>query len=255
MSRSVEPLDAHRQRDARVAFEWGRAGVEALSQADIAVVVDVLSFTTTLSVAQDAGALVLPHPWREGASVFARAHDATLALDRSQAGEGQVSLSPASMRRGARPGQRIVLPSPNGATLTHRLAGSGSRCVGACLRNATAVAAWIAAQEADRIAVIAAGEAWPDGSLRPAVEDLWGAGAVIGALGDHRIGPLSTEARTAASAYAAAVAGISAALRGCASGRELIGSGFGEDVQIAGEIYTSASVPLLDGPVFINVAA
>lgn len=46
---------AHRQSDYRVRFEWGPVGADAIvERAALAVVVDVLSFTTTLSVAVDA---------------------------------------------------------------------------------------------------------------------------------------------------------------------------------------------------------
>src|SRR3546814_14704136 len=69
------------------------------------------------------------------------------------------------------------------------------------LRNASAVAA--AAQDAaaesirKRIAVIAAGEHWPGGNLRPAIEDLLGAGAII----ERLQGRPSPEARAARAAY------------------------------------------------------
>ena len=244
---------SHRQKHAAVALEWGPPAVEALDGVQIAVVVDVLSFTTTLSVAADAGAVVLPHPWREGADEFAQTHDAILAVGRSRAGEGQISLSPAAMRAHARIGMRIVLPSPNGATLAHHLADRGVRCVGASLRNAAAVADWIADQQPSRVAVIPAGERWPDDSLRPAVEDLWGAGAVVAALVRRGVGPASAEARVAAAAFAA-LDGPAAALRDCASGRELIDAGFADDVEIAAEVDTSRAVPVLDGPAFTNLA-
>lgn len=50
--------------------------------------------------------------------------------------------------------------------------------VGASLRNRRAVARWLTEQagpteQTGRVVVIAAGERWPDGSLRPPIEDLW----------------------------------------------------------------------------------
>jgi 2-phosphosulfolactate phosphatase len=120
-----------------------------------------------------------------------------------------------------------------------------------CLRNAAAVAGWLAGELAAgrlaAVAVIAAGERWPDGSLRPAVEDLWGAGAVL-----HRLGrlapelPASPEARAAAAAFAAAEPDLRQHLRECASGVELIEDGFDEDVAIAAELDADRAAPLLD---------
>ncbi|WP_427168214.1 hypothetical protein ACQF4J_42955 [Streptomyces sp. C1-1] len=51
------------------------------------------------------------------------------------------------------------------------------------------------------LAVIAAGERWPDGSLRPALEDLLGAGAIIDELVSHGAGPLSPEAAAARACF------------------------------------------------------
>jgi 2-phosphosulfolactate phosphatase len=83
------------------------------------------------------------------------------------------------------------------------------------------------------VAVVAAGERWPDGSLRPAVEDLYGAGAVIEALRVLGWTDLSPEARAAAAAYTAVRPDLGQALAASASGRELVAAGFGEDVAIA----------------------
>lgn len=146
----------------------------------------MLSFSTTVSVALDLGTAVLPYRWRDaGAFEFARRHDAYLAVGRSQSGTGGISLSPRSLRSQAVPPPRLVLPSPNGSTIAHHLAATGVRCIAGCLRNTAAVASWLDGRGPDglAVAVIAAGERWPDGGLRPAVEDAWGAGALIAELG------------------------------------------------------------------------
>lgn len=55
-------MSAHRRAAARLRFDWGLPGAVAVAK-DVAVVVDVLSFTTTLTVALDAGISVLPYRW------------------------------------------------------------------------------------------------------------------------------------------------------------------------------------------------
>ena len=95
--------------------------------------------------------------------------------------------------------------------------------------------------------MVAAGERWPDGSLRPAVEDLWGAGAVLGALERDAMSP---EARVAASAYAEVRSDLASELRDCASGRELVEAGFGRDVEIAADVDVSSVVPVLHEDAF-----
>ncbi|MFC3962417.1 hypothetical protein [Nocardia jiangsuensis] len=126
----------HRQGEYRARFDWGLVGAEAV-RADVTVVVDVLSFTTTLSVAADLGIEVFPYRWGHGG-----------------------------------------------------------------------VAGYAAARGA------------------------------VGAVGRRVAGPGQGE--------------IGAALRGCASGRELIAAGFAEDVGIAGEVGVSSVVPVLDGERFVS---
>jgi 2-phosphosulfolactate phosphatase len=191
---------AHRQLGYDVRFDWGLQGASAiLDGAQVAVVVDVLSFTTAVSVASDGGVRVFP--FRGGgrrAIDYAQARNARLAVPRAIAGPADVSLSPVSLRSVRAPA-RVVLPSPNGSTLGRELAGRTRACVAACLRNARAVADWIRAghETPSPVAVIAAGERWTDGTLRPALEDLWGAGAVISHLasGGASVSPEASLAR------------------------------------------------------------
>ena len=111
--------DVFDQSPSRVRFEWGLSGAEALGrQGRIAVVVDVLTFTTTVSVAMDAGISVFPYPLRTGAADHARRHAAALAVNRSDALAGRISLSPATVRGVSGP-KRLVLPSPNGLSIIH----------------------------------------------------------------------------------------------------------------------------------------
>ena len=173
------------------------------------------------------------------------ANDATLAVGRSRARPGQVSLSPGTVRR-AHDLRRLVLPSPNGSTISAGLAGEVPVVVAVSLRNRHAVAAWLLDRTRElRVAVVCSGERWPDGTLRPAVEDLWGAGALVDLLIAGGWRDVAPEAVAAAAAFRAVQGDVGAALRACASGRELIDAGYPGDVEIAAELDRSASVPVL----------
>jgi 2-phosphosulfolactate phosphatase len=246
----------HGQRSYRRRFDWGLPGALALvadaQPGDVAVVVDVLSFTTTLTVALERGIEVYPYPWASAdAPAYAEGRGAVLARGR-RAGlaEGTVSLSPTSFH-GVFGIARVVLPSPNGSALSFALRDHGVTVVGASLQNARAVGRWLAARDG-RVSVVAAGERWPDGSLRPAAEDLWGAGAVLDGLG---VGAASPEALLAASSYAAVRADIARLLPDTAGGRELVSAGFVRDVEIAADQDVSDVVPVLHDDAFVDAAA
>ncbi|WP_416955018.1 2-phosphosulfolactate phosphatase [Nocardioides sp. T5] len=253
-------LPGHDQSTYRLRMEWGPTGAEAVP-ADYAVVVDVLSFTTTLTVALERDIEVFPFRWKDSrAAEHALRHGATLAVGRFEAlsrGDARhVSLSPASLAE-VEGVQRLVLPSPNGSTIAFALADSGARVVGACLRNAGAVARWLAPKVADgaSVVVVPAGERWYDDTLRPAAEDLWGAGAVLAALdaeGEAEAGA-SPEARLAIAAWHAAV--LPHDLLHCAGGRELAEAGFVADVEIAARHDVSDVVPVLVGESFRDAAS
>ncbi|GGJ74916.1 2-phosphosulfolactate phosphatase [Deinococcus aquiradiocola] len=235
-----------RQAGARVRFGWGEAGLRALGPGCAAVViVDVLSFSTAVDVALGRGAVVLPYRWRdERAARFAREQGALLASHVRRFTDG-LSLSPASLA--ALPaGTRLVLPSPNGGTLSAAAQDvTGAQVFTACLRNAGAVAAHVARLPGPLL-VLAAGERWPDGMLRPALEDEWGAGAVIAALP----GPHSPEAEAAAHAYRHVQDRLPDALGRCTSGLELAQRGFAADLALAARPGVSRAVPRLDGPAY-----
>ena len=143
-------------------------------------------------------------------------------------------------------GTRLVMPSPNGATLS-ALVGATPTLAG-CLRNARAVAA-AAARLGRRVAVIPAGERWPedahgDRSLRPAVEDLIGAGAIL----DHLPGRRSPEVELAVAAFRAVRGRLPAFLLACSSGREHAARGTEGDVALAAQLEVSDFAPrLVDG--------
>jgi 2-phosphosulfolactate phosphatase len=228
---------AHQQLSHRVRFDWGPTGAAAIAQgADVAVVVDVLSFTTTVCVGLERGITVLPYRWKdERAAAYAGEREAVLATDRRR------GLSPKAMASMAGV-DRIVVPSPNGSSIAFGLTDQGCTAVGACLRNRSAVAQWLQRQ-GGIVAVVAAGERWPDDSLRPCAEDLWGAGAVLALLPEDDLSP---EARQAADSFRAVEPRLVSALHDCASGRELAEAGFGGDVDVAAALDATDVVPVLE---------
>jgi 2-phosphosulfolactate phosphatase len=224
--------------------EWGLEGLLTLqSVSDAIVIVDVLSFSTAVDIAVSNGASILPYRWQdESAGRFAAERGAILANGRSAG--GAFTLSPASLRK-VPVGTLLVLPSPNGSTLSLRA--NQVPTFTACLRNASAVAKH-AAGCGSRIAVIPAGEQWSDGSLRPCLEDLLGAGAVLAEL--H--GTLSPEAQVAVAAFRRFQRDLCGALRSCGSGKELVQRGFALDVDLASAHGMSSAVPRLANERFID---
>ena len=232
------------QGDYRLRFHWGGVIAPTLTSG-VCVVVDVLRFTTAVEAAVTRGIAVYPYRWRDAtAAAFAESLDAVLADSSDHAGP---SLSPLSMDALAS-GTSLVLPSPNGATCAVLAAGAGAQVVAGCLRNAKAVGTW--ADNADKsdgpITVIACGEKWPDGSLRPSLEDLLGAGAILAAM----TGDPSPEARAAIAAYRDAAGNVPQILSRCASGRELSEKGGQADIEYAAALNVSTTVPVLTNGAF-----
>ncbi len=248
-----------RQSSDSVRLDWGISGGFAIAaDVQIAVVRDVLSFATAVSVAIDRGATVYPYRWAhqaESARAFAFDHDAQLASPRSMSEPQNVSLSPGSIRD-ARELDRIVLRSPNGSTISEELGHQGAIVLTACFRNRRTVANWLWARRSRNdtftVARIAAGERWPDVSLRPAVEDLWVAGALVAELVTKDWSGVAPEAMAASARFAAVANALLPALESCASGLELVAAGWHRDVAIAAELDASESVALVVDGRFIN---
>src|SRR5262244_828191 len=105
------------QRDFQIRCEWGLRGVQVLAPvSDVVIVVDVLSFSTSVDIAVARGAIVFPFPMQDtGAADYAASMDAQLAARRRS--KTVYSLSPESLLE-IEKGTRLVLPSPNGARLS-----------------------------------------------------------------------------------------------------------------------------------------
>jgi 2-phosphosulfolactate phosphatase len=82
--------------------------------------------------------------------------------------------------------------------------------------------------------------------LRPSLEDLLGAGAILSLL----TGDTSPEARAAIAAFRDAAHRLPEALAECASGRELIEKGQAADVSYAARLNASTTVPVLTDRAF-----
>jgi 2-phosphosulfolactate phosphatase len=227
----------YEQTQFAIRCEWGERGASVLAPiSDLVVIVDVLSFSTSVDIANARGAIVFPYRWKDAsADTFAASHNAVVATSRGS--PGQFSLSPASLET-IPPATRLVLPSPNGATLSFSTGNTPTLC--GCLRNCHAIAEYASAN-ARTIAIIPAGERWQDGTLRPAIEDLLGAGAII----RHLSGTRSPEANAAVAAFEAAAGGLLDCIKNGASGQELSEKGFDADILLASALNCSSSVPLL----------
>lgn len=275
-------------RDGVVELGRGIEGASRLAATcDVVIVVDVLHFTTAVTVAVERGASVWPVAWGEpttsaaAADVVATANGAVLAGRRE---DGGMSLSPTDMAR-VGPGERLVLPSPNGAACALAAAGGGGAgggpvaapvtggcgpvVVAACLRNATAAATWAATHAIAirrrppapagatrapvRLGVVAAGEATPGGGRRVAWEDDLGAGAVLTPLvvAGWEPGP-GTWGAMAEWAGAPDPARRGERLATCPSGAELVERGWADDVVMCAHHDVTAAVPVLRDGAFVG---
>lgn len=212
----------------------------AAARGEIVVIVDTLSFSTTVVTAVSRGVRVYPCTAQDEAGSIAQALGAEASVRRAEVPtRGRFSLSPLSFER-AEAGARVVLASPNGGGCCRAARGAADVWI-AGLVNASAVAA--ALDREDRATtIIACDELGADGSRRPALEDRLGAGAILAA--SHR--PRDPAAEEAVAAFREHRAHLCEVLLGCESGEELIESGCREDVLRAVALDRFGVVPVLE---------
>ncbi len=248
----------------RYHFGWGlRGGTQLFEETGCAnlVVVDVLSFSTTVSIATSRGIAIVPAPPGR-AEEIASSRGARLASPtRPGSDNAPWSLSPSRMLR-APVVAEVVLASPNGGKIA-ALAGIAASSyapltvVAACLRNLSAVCSFLLdnVRQGD-VAVIAAGERWAGGSLRPAIEDLAGAGALLDRLSragvpaasEHGPVRLSLDAELAARSVAGLTpVQLARLVRESRTAAELRARGYETDVELACEVDVARGVPVLRG--------
>lgn len=189
------------QSTYQVRLDWGVEGLARVAPADVVVVIDVLRFSSAVADAVASGASV--------------ALDDALGWSRD--------------------GAAVAAAAPTGALV---LLGG--------LRNASAVARAITTLQERRqartsVALVAAGETDAAGSLRFAVEDHLGAGAIIAALTDHGIDHTAPDAAVAAEGFRALRGALRHMLSASGSAREIAdGTSATERMAAAGVVATSA---------------
>lgn len=246
------------QSPYEIKVEWGIRGArEAAKREEILIIVDVLSFSSTVIAAMENEAVIYPFPppINEKAKKYANQLGAELVVGRAEAIKtSKHSLSPNSFTADDR-GKSYVLCSLNGAACVEAAKRVPGLLMGS-LRNTQAVAE--AALELKKktgkpITIIACGERCEkvsanENELRPSIEDYLGAGAIISSLE----GSLSPEAFVCKQAFEGSKHKLSNLIRKCGSGRELAERGFAKDVDYCMQLNVSSIVPVLSETKFIR---
>ncbi|WP_322922824.1 2-phosphosulfolactate phosphatase [Paenibacillus campi] len=247
------------QMPFHIKLEWGQRGARAAAErGDIVIIVDVLSFSSTVVTAIQYGAEIYPYPppINEQAKTYAQSIDAEIVWGRAETLKyGGHSLSPGSFTAMDKH-KRFVMCSLNGAACTWMAADAHALLIG-CMLNATAVAK--AAQQLSvtsrcNITVVPCGEKWSDAmnnenTLRPSIEDYLGAGMIVSRLN----GTLSPEAEVCKGAYEQAKDRIPQLLWESASARELRERGYEQDVVHCSQIDRMTIVPVLQAQKFMQL--
>ena len=239
MNNRKKQSDAFSQTNFCCRLEWGRDGAKlAAARGDIVVIVDTLSFSTTVVTAIHNGALIYPCSDPQELNRLTSKYNCEKAVHRDDVpSKGRYSLSPETFRE-TEPDTRVSLMSLNGGACCRYADKAEELLIGSFI-NAEAVANRLF-QLLDKgnaaVTVVACGERWQmpmeDGALRFAVEDYLAAGAILSYL----IHDKSPEARVCQAAYNSLENNIDDILWECTSGRELRAAGFSHDVEFAAQM-------------------
>ena len=244
-------VDIYSQSPYRCKLEWGVAGAErAAGRGEIVVIVDTLSFCSTVAQAIYQKGCIYPSAEPGGGVELAAVHHAESAVHRQEVPErGRFSLSPLSFDH-LDTGTRVVLPSVNGGACSLGAKKAPFVVCGAMV-NASMVAEWVTERMKSSplsVTVVACGEkeGVSPGSeqLRMAIEDYLGAGGILAGLAFSK----SPEARVCESAFRQTRPNLESLVWESISGRELRAIGFGADVRFCAHLDSIAAVPvLIDG--------
>jgi 2-phosphosulfolactate phosphatase len=237
------------QAPYKCRVEWGRRGArEAAERGDIVIVVDVLSFSSTVVSALNVGSVIYPYPPDLDGKSYAESLGAEYVLGRAEAArKGKPTLSPVTFSIDHQ-NKSYVLSSLNGAYCTWIASKVPALLIGSLL-NAIAVAGAankIQEETGAAITVVPSGEMWNDvleneDMLRPSIEDYIGAGAILTKLKGEK----SPEAQVCAAAFNGTRENLKELIWDCGSGRELRQRGYEQDVLHCSQLDTTEAVPIL----------
>ncbi|MFH1372596.1 MAG: 2-phosphosulfolactate phosphatase [bacterium] len=234
---------------------WGSSGAQlAAETVEAIVIVDTLSFSTTVITAVSRGAVVYPCGEGEDSSELARQVGGVASVHRDEVPQrGLYSLSPLTFRR-VPSGTKVVLNAVNGGTCSRLVKKAPFLLVGALINAEAAAAAVSEVLDAGRsCAVVVCGErlmeAGSGGGIRFAVEDYLGAGAILSYLECEK----SAEARVCQAAFAGVREELLPILKECDSGQELCEMGFAGDVDFAAQLNSSDTVPIFRDGCYVKL--
>lgn len=211
----------------------------------VVVVIDVIRFSTSVTVALESGARrVLPAASVEEARRLARTLGRSEVLLCGEQGGDRVEgydlgNSPREFKHERVAGRTLVYSTTNGTRAVDRVRDAG-RVLVACMRNLGAVAGRVRAQDQPTL-LLCAGRA---GSV--ALDDAWCAGLLAERIGrEGRIEPDDT-ARLALAAARSLGLPDRSALERTESGAAVAARGLAEDLEVCAQMDRTGTVPVLE---------